>query len=303
MLGAILMSVFSLGYLRIGATDLDAWRRFGIDTVGFMAGQSTDESLWLRTDDRPFRFRIEKSSRDGLLAPGWELPDAVSYGNCLTALRKAGVIVTPGTDSDAAARCVNGFSHASDPAGNRFELYWGRYRSYEPFVSPRGLSGFVTGDLGAGHVVLPAPEIDKVHDFYRDLLGFGDTDEMRLTISPDPAVPQLRILFMHATCRRHHSLALIPMPAPSGLVHTMVEVRSVDDVGRALDRCVAAGYHISSSLGRHSNDDMLGFYVATPGGFDLEIGCMGLVPDWSSWIPTRSLVPSIWGHKWSPPPG
>jgi 3,4-dihydroxy-9,10-secoandrosta-1,3,5(10)-triene-9,17-dione 4,5-dioxygenase len=92
------------------------------------------------------------------------------------------------------------------------------------------------------------------------------------------------------------------MPAPSGLVHTMVEMRELDDVGRALDRCVAAGLHISSSLGRHSNDGMLSFYVATPGGFDLEVGCMGVTPDWTTWVPTRSLVPDLWGHKWSPPP-
>ena len=32
---------------------------------------------------------------------------------------------------------------------------------------------------------------------------------------------------------RHHSLALAPFPAPAGIVHLMIEVATLDDVGRA----------------------------------------------------------------------
>ncbi|MBU6211016.1 MAG: VOC family protein [Gammaproteobacteria bacterium] len=296
------MSVQGLGYVRISATDLAAWRKFAVDTVGMMPAMAPDGSLWLRVDDRPFRFVVEQGSADRFVAAGWEMPSQAHFIACVEGLRRAGVAVRDGTAEEARARCANAVAMASDPAGNAFELYWGRVRAYDNFVSAVGVSGFVVGDLGLGHVVLPAPQLDETASFYKSLLGFGDTDEMRLAMSPDPAVPELRLQFLHAACRRHHSVALIPMPAPSGLIHTMVEMREVDDVGRALDRCVAAGYHISSSLGRHSNDGMLGFYVATPGGFDLEIGCMGLTPDWNTWVPTRSLIPSIWGHQWSAPP-
>jgi 3,4-dihydroxy-9,10-secoandrosta-1,3,5(10)-triene-9,17-dione 4,5-dioxygenase len=296
------MAVQGLGYVRISATDLAAWRKFAVDTVGMMPATAPDGSLWLRIDDRPFRFVIEQGSADRFVAAGWEMPSRNHFDACVEGLRRAGVGVRDGSADEARARCVNAVAMASDPAGNAFELYWGRVRAYDRFVSSAGVSGFVVGDLGLGHVVLPAAQLDDTANFYKSLLGFGDTDEMRLAMSPDPSVPELRLQFLHATCRRHHSLALIPMPAPSGLIHTMVEMREVDDVGRALDRCVAAGYHISSSLGRHSNDGMLGFYVATPGGFDLEVGCMGITPDWNTWVPTRSLIPSIWGHQWSPPP-
>lgn len=298
------MAVFSLGYVRVSARDVEAWRRFGVDAVGMMAGQAPAGSgaLWLRTDDRPFRFSIEPGDTDRFLAAGWELPSEQAFAACVAGLRKAGVALRDGTAADLQSRCVNALVMGQDPDGNAFELYWGRVLGYDPFISQQGVSGFVTGDLGAGHVVLPAPQLERTAEFYKTLLGFGDTDEMRLAMSPDPAVPPLRLFFLHATCRRHHSLALIPMPVPSGLVHTMVEMKEIDDVGRALDRCVAAGYHISSSFGRHSNDGMLSFYVATPGGFDLEVGCMGITPDWSTWVPTRSLIPDIWGHKWSPPP-
>lgn len=296
------MAVFSLGYVRVSARSLDDWRRFGIDAVGMMAGSAPEGSLWLRTDDRPFRFAIEQGAEDRFLAAGWELPSEAAYAACVAGLRKAGLALREGSDAEARQRCVSQFVAGQDPDGNAFELYWGRFRAYDPFVSTRGVSGFVTGDLGAGHVVLPAPQLARTVDFYKTLLGFDDTDEMRIPISPDPSVPELQLRFLHATCRRHHSLALIPMPAPSGLVHTMVEMKDIDDVGRALDRCVAAGWHISSTFGRHSNDGMISFYVATPGGFDLEVGCMGLTPDWSTWVPTRSLIPDLWGHQWQPRP-
>ncbi|MBM4197808.1 MAG: hypothetical protein FJ197_12100, partial [Gammaproteobacteria bacterium] len=55
--GAIDMAVWALGYVRIGAKSLDAWRKFAIDTVGFMGQACADGSLRLRTDDRPFRLR------------------------------------------------------------------------------------------------------------------------------------------------------------------------------------------------------------------------------------------------------
>lgn len=293
------MSVCSLGYIRVAATDLGKWRTFASDALGLMTADGPHGSLWLRTDDRPFRIAVEPSDRDGFIAAGWELRDAAAFADCTERLAASGVAVTHGTAADAESRQVNAVAYCSDPAGNRLELYYGRVRNYEPFMSPQGVTGFVTGDLGMGHVVLPAPQLDQTHDFYRDMLGFGDSDEMRLVMSPDPAVPPLRILFMHCESRRHHSLALLPMPVPSGLVHTMVEVRTLDDVGRALDRCLAAGHHISSSLGRHSNDGMVSFYVATPGGFDIEYGCDGITPDWSTWVPTRSLVDSTWGHKWA----
>ncbi|MBM4212322.1 MAG: hypothetical protein FJ179_01240 [Gammaproteobacteria bacterium] len=296
------MAVHSLGYVRVMARDLAPWRRFGVEVIGMMPAEAPDGSLWLRTDDRPFRFVIEKGEADRFIAAGWEMPSEAEFNATVKRSRTAGVALQDGSAVELKARCAHGLVAGTDPDGNAFELYWGRFRGYDPFMSSQGVSGFVTGDLGTGHVVLPAPQLERSVDFYKSLLGFGDTDEMRLVMSPDPAVPELCIRFLHASCRRHHSLALIPMPVPSGLVHTMVEMRDIDDVGRALDRCVAAGYHISSSLGRHSNDGMISFYVATPGGFDLEVGCMGLTPDWSTWVPTRSLIADTWGHKWSPPP-
>ena len=55
----------------------------------------------------------------------------------------------------------------------------------------------------------------------------------------------------------------------------MVEVDSLDAVGRALDQVEARGFPVSSTLGRHTNDKMISFYVRAPGGFDIEYGTDG----------------------------
>jgi 3,4-dihydroxy-9,10-secoandrosta-1,3,5(10)-triene-9,17-dione 4,5-dioxygenase len=296
------MAVTSLGYVIVEATDLEKWRHFAVSVVGLMQGEAgADGSLRLRVDERPFRIAVIAGKADRFVSTGWEFRDAEVLDACIASLRSADVAVRIGSESEAANRLAKRVVFCSDPCGNQLELYCGRANDYAPFASPRGLSGFVAGEQGMGHVVLPAPELEKARAFYKKHLGFSDTDEMWLDMTGNPADPRLGIYFMHADNRRHHSLALMGAPVPSGCVHIMLEARTLDDVGYALDRCIASGAHISSSFGRHSNDLMLSFYVRTPGGFDLEFGCHGLQPDWKTWVPTHSLVADLWGHRWAPP--
>jgi 3,4-dihydroxy-9,10-secoandrosta-1,3,5(10)-triene-9,17-dione 4,5-dioxygenase len=100
-------------------------------------------------------------------------------------------------------------------------------------------------------------------------------------------------------CPRHHSLALAPMKPAAGIVHLMIEVASLDDVGRALDRGIRRHQAISSTLGRHANDLMVSFYVQTPGGFDIEYGTDGQLVDDSTWVSRESTAISLWGHVFS----
>jgi 3,4-dihydroxy-9,10-secoandrosta-1,3,5(10)-triene-9,17-dione 4,5-dioxygenase len=297
------MAAVTLGYVIVESADPSVWRQFAVDTVGLMEGAAGPQgALRLRIDERPFRIEVRRGPRERFASCGWELAGAAALADCVAGLREAGVAVRGGTAAEAEARCVREIAFCADPCGNQLELYWGRANDYLPFASPRGLSGIVAGDLGMGHAVLPAPDLEAARRFYERHLGLALTDEMWLQMSPNPQDPKLGIYFLHAQSRRHHSLALMGGPAPSGCVHIMLEARTLDDVGYALDRCIASGAHISSSLGKHSNDFMVSFYVRTPAGFDLEFGCDGLQPDWSTWVPTYSLIPDLWGHRWAPAP-
>jgi len=292
------MAIRSLAYIRVESPDLDAWRSFGTDVVGAMLVPGADDEVLLRVDDRPWRIRIEKGETNRYLCAGLEFPSQAAFEAGLAKLRAAGVTFTEGSYAEAKARHVNGLVTCQDPSGNLLELTWGNIVDGTPFVSPQGVSRFVTGEMGMGHVVLPATNFDATYAFYTELLGFGDSDEMRIHVPGGPE-KGLGMKFLHASGPRHHTVAIAEFPAPSGLIHTMLEVATLDEVGLALDRALAAGTHISSTLGRHTNDKMVSFYMRTPGGFDIEYGYGGTqTHDWSVVTPTTTIKEDLWGHKW-----
>ncbi|MNR91387.1 Iron-dependent extradiol dioxygenase [compost metagenome] len=301
------MSASSLGYIVVEATDLDAWRAFATQFLGMMESASHDPDVALfRIDDRPFRFWIQKGERDRFVAPGWEFADKTAFDAAVARLEAAGRPVEHADVMEARARQTYEIVRSSDPSGNAFEIFHGRFCDYAPFSSPAGVSGFVTGsngDLGMGHVVLTAPQFAETHDFYKTVMGFRDTDLGRFYLQgggrDDPGIG---FAFLHGANGRHHSLALGEMPeSPSGAVHIMLETASLSDVGRAYDRALKSkgAIPISATLGQHVNDKMTSFYVQTPGGFDIEYGWNGLVIDPATWVPTTSLAVSAWGHKWA----
>ena len=293
------MTVAAIGYLRIESSDGNAWMTFATSVLGLMEASREDAAgaRFLRMDNHPFRFMVESGEQDRLLAVGLECRSAADWQACCEAMVAGGHSLAPGSEEEAARRCVSDFVTVSDPSGNVVELYYGRKLDYRPFNSPAGVRGFVTGDdstgdLGFGHAVLPAPACDATVQFYTQLLGLAICDRLHL------AAPPSQVVFMHADNPRQHSLALYDQPHPAGVVHVMVEVGSLDEVGLALDRAKAAGHPIIATLGRHVNDNMCSFYVLAPGGIAFEYGYDGLLVDWDNYTPTVSTEGDLWGHEY-----
>ncbi|WP_332774101.1 VOC family protein [Pseudomonas sp. ESBL1] len=294
------MDIRGLGYVTVRSSDLAQWRHYASQVLGMMVVEDErGERLFLKMDERPYRILVQHSAQDGFGACGWEVAGQAAFDQAVAELHAAGVVVEQGSAEQAALRQVQALALFADPDGNRHELYWGPRQDFARFVSPVDVRGFVSDGLGMGHVVLPAPTFDRCRDFYEQVMGFGLSDLMKVRFTPDPAEPEKRIHFMHCNNGRHHSLAIFECPVPSGCVHMMVEVAGLEDVGRALDRMHANGVKLSATLGQHTNDQMISFYMKTPSGFDLEYGCDGLVVDWSRHTPFESTVVSQWGHDFS----
>ncbi|NBE52579.1 VOC family protein [Streptomyces boluensis] len=297
------MDIRSLGYLRLETTKLDEWRTYTLDILGMVeASGSTEDTLCLRMDDRAYRITIQAGANDRLLAAGWEVANAAALGEVARELSAAGVAVKAADADELTERRVRGLLHVTDPGGNPLEIYWGQAQDHSALGTPYG-NRFVTGDdLGLGHVVLPVPDIEAALDFYENLLGLQLRDSMKL---PPQAVPtateQRDFHWMHflSPNSRHHSLGLYPGALPPGIVHFMVELETLDDVGRGLDRMNAAGIPIASSLGRHTNDRMVSFYAQAPGGFQVEYGWDGLIVDRATWVAKEITADSFWGHQWN----
>ncbi|AZG45854.1 iron-dependent extradiol dioxygenase HsaC [Gordonia insulae] len=291
----------SLGYMRIEATDVDAWREYGLKVLGMIEGKGTTEgALYLRMDEFPARLVIVPGEHDRLASSGWECPNAEALQDVRDRLSAAGVIFREGKDDELADRRVVEMIVFKDPAGNTIEAFHGVALEHRRLVSPYG-HRFVTEEQGLGHVVLTCDDDKAALAFYRDVLGFKLRDSMRL---PPQAVgreegdeaPWLRFLGCNP---RHHSLAFLPIPNSTGIVHLMLEVENSDDVGLCLDRALRKKVKMSATLGRHVNDLMLSFYMKTPGGFDVEFGCEGRTVDDHEWVARESTAVSLWGHDFT----
>ncbi|MFE3256406.1 VOC family protein [Nocardia sp. NPDC059091] len=285
----------SLGYVRAQIADVDAWRAFAFDTIGFAEGSGPNaDSVYLRVDEHTYRLELVPGDRDAVIAVGWQVADRRSLELVREILEKAGVAVTTLTLAEAANRHVEEAIAFVDPSGFTIEVFHGPLLDHSPVVGKFG-NRFVTGDLGLGHVVLPVRDIEEARKFYTEVLGFASRGSFRV----GPPEHPIWIRFMGVNAR-HHSLALIPGSRPDGpgIVHVMIEVDSLDDVGRALDRVNKAGYHLSSTLGRHTNDKMISFYVRTPGNWDLEFGCEGMLVG-DDYVAEEMTADSYWGHEWA----
>ncbi len=288
----------SLGYLRIEATDLAAWRDFGVKVLGMVEGRGPDkDALYLRMDDFPARLVILPGERDRLLASGWE---ASFLDPVRQALEGAGIAVKDADEAELADRRVMEMIQFTDPFRNNLEIFTGAALEHRPAISPYG-HRFVTGDMGMGHVVLPALDTAAALRFYTEVLGFRLRDSMRMdprAFGMPAEAPPMWMRFLGCN-QRHHSLALAPMPLPAKIVHLMIEVDSLDGVGQALDRCLRKGMTPTSTLGRHANDQMVSFYLQTPGGFDVEFGYDGQLVNDDTWIARETTAISLWGHKFA----
>ena len=289
----------SLGYLRVEATDVGAWREFGVKVLGMVEGRGPDPAaLYLRMDDLPARIVVVAGDRDRLAATGWELAHPADLAELARSLEEAGVAVKRADPAELADRRVTDLVSLDDPFGNRLELFCGAALDSRPALSAAG-TRFVTGDQGMGHVVLPAGDDATALRFYTGLFGFRLRDSMRLApemIGLPPGSDPLWMRFLGCN-PRHHSLALAPIPAPSGLIHLMIETESLDDVGRAMDRCGRHGAPLVSTLGRHANDFMVSFYLRTPSGFDIEYGTSGRTVNDATWVARQTTAHSLWGHR------
>jgi 3,4-dihydroxy-9,10-secoandrosta-1,3,5(10)-triene-9,17-dione 4,5-dioxygenase len=290
-----------LGYLRLEATDMAAWREYGLKVLGMVEGSGpTEGALYLRMDEHPARLVIVPGERDRLIQSGWETANAADLQEIRNRLDIEGTPFKEATAAELADRRVDEMITFDDPSGNTLEVFHGVALIHRRLVSPYGHK-FVTEEQGLGHVVLTTRDDAESLHFYRDVLGFKLRDSMRMPpeMLGKPAGSPPAWLRFFGVNPRHHSLAFMPGETPSGIVHLMMEVENSDDVGLALDRALRKKVPMSATLGRHVNDKMLSFYMKTPGGFDVEFGCEGLEVEDEGWVARESTAVSLWGHDFT----
>ncbi|GAA3122482.1 VOC family protein [Streptosporangium carneum] len=284
------MQIEQLGYLGINSTSPQAFSDYATGILGLQAVHGERGRSYFRMDDFEQRIIIEHAETDGGAYYGWQLADSAAVAALADRVERGGVAVHEATPEELEVRKVGRMVHFADPSGHRVELYCDPARTGASFDSPRGLPGFVAGDLGLGHVVLLSDRLEESQRFYTDVLGFRLSDYMN--DKPFSAS------FMR-TNPRHHSLAIADATffnAPNALHHFMLEVHDPDEVGRSWDMVLEKDVPVTMSLGKHTNDQMFSFYVQSPAGVHTEFGAGGVLVDEDTWQVCEMPGPDIWGH-------
>lgn len=285
------MSDFQVAYVGIGVSDVARWRTFATDVLGMQVTDGgADGAVYLRMDEYHHRIALHPSGEDDVLYIGVQAPTHRDFEASKAALHAAGARVTQGTPAEIGDRRVVDLVKF-ETGGLPFELSVGPHMRWDPpFVPARPMSGFMTGALGFGHVVLRSETPAESTKLLMDALGFRISDYIGTMV------------FLHCN-PRHHSIAFQPRGVESPrsrhkkMWHFMVETSALDDVGTAMDAANRSGTPLATTIGRHSNDQMVSFYVMTPSGFEVEYGWGGRLIDDTTWQVQRHDRGSLWGHK------
>jgi 2,3-dihydroxybiphenyl 1,2-dioxygenase len=280
-----------IGYLGVNVPDRKAWVNYATGVVGLMPSPAPPalpagaDVTYLKADERQWRIAVHEADQPGLAYLGLETLNRAAFERAVEHLQARGAAPQRASAEERAARGVTDMAYVIDPNGFRVEVFWGPVVDVA-FDSPIGATGFVTTN-GFGHVVLLVADLDKAAAFYTETLGFRLSDYADFGHG-------MGAQFLRCT-PRHHTVAVIAVGGIVGLQHIAFEVPDVDQVGLALDRATQAGAQITASLGRHKNDQMLSFYMRSPAGFDVEVGCGARLIDDNTWT-ANQFVGDVWGH-------
>jgi 2,3-dihydroxybiphenyl 1,2-dioxygenase len=286
-------AVVRLGALAFDTTDLPAWRRILIDLLGMEERPRALDSdpMLVRYDSLEYRIALHPSDRDALRMVTWEVDTPEDLRELADQVRATGIEVAWHKHGENDSRSSNESFTFKDPEGTPTEIRYGASWDHNEF-RPRGvISGFVTGDLGMGHLVMICKDYQGTVDFYLNVLGFKLSDYI--------VWDEADATFFHCN-GRHHSLALMNEcfgQKGGEFNHFMVEVKDLDDTGRAYDLICQEGVPLTMDFGRHTNDGVTSFYFKTPSGFALEIGNGGVLVDDATWEVKTWRSTKRWGHE------
>ncbi|MGV3482630.1 MAG: VOC family protein [Sphingobium sp.] len=306
------MSIRSLGYVGFGAPFPSVWLDYATNILGLMparacagedwgipaipgsgpksagSGVAEDGSVYLKMDEWQWRIAVHPDEHDrGVKYIGLEVEDQADLEAHVRTLGDAGFPAELGTAEQARRRAVTGIAYVQDPCGNAIELFFGPTIDRK-FKSPLGMD-FLAGPLGLGHInLITSSKLEAAQDFYTRILGFDLIDYIRFGGGNSAN--------FYGCNARHHSIGLLKVGNVVGIHHMMLEVTEVDMVLQCLERVNDAGIHVTSTLGRHVNDNMLSFYMRSPFGFEVEIGFGGRMID-ADWSANEFVEGDIWGHR------
>jgi 2,3-dihydroxyethylbenzene 1,2-dioxygenase len=282
------VNVTELGYIGIGARDVESWHTMLTEIYGL---ESADENgiLRFRIDNWNSRIVLYPDSCEDLLFAGFRVAGPDELLAMRNVLEQQNIPYEVATSAEADQRRVLEYLRLRDPSGVPLEIFHGpQVDRHRPFRPGRGMHGkFRSGDGGLGHLLIKSHDNDASYRFYRDVMGMRGGREIRTRVGEH----MIEGTFMHCNSREH--TVVFGVPTEKHIGHLMLEVDNIDDVGLALDLVRQREIPIVADLGRHANDESISFYASTPSGWALEYGFGGSASRHQS----EYNINEVWGHK------
>ena len=286
----------NLGYLLAESQQLDEWQRFAREGLGVHTDAPESGVIALRIDRHARRLIVREGPADDVIALGWQLDGDAALQLALERLRAQGILV------QERRRRRSRVTRRRALLGLRWAEASALRAVHAAPVLGRPLdmqaSGFVTGAQGMGHFAITTREPEAMLEFFQDVFDarISDTIDDRLNGI------DLDITFLRLNAR-HHTIATAATrgkrmdPIRTRIHHVNLQASSLDDVTQAYRRLRDLGFAIANGIGQHPNDRELSFYVASPSGFEIELGWNPIeVSDEASWQPVHYHGTSLWGH-------
>ena len=282
--------VTQLGYLGIGVRDRGEWQHYATGVLGLGVVQDGHgERTLLRMDGHHHRFELIEDGRDDIAYIGWQTDGPDGLAAIAARLERAGVAVHAGSRERVEQRHVRELISFTDPDGYSVEVFHGPEEASAPFASTKGDTTFVAESQGLGHLVLAAANLDRAMDFYTTMLDMKVSDYV--------SGGDTRLGFLHCN-PRHHSIAFVELAQTKKRInHFMLQLDSINSVGSTYDQVQDGAARLLVTMGRHSNDQMVSFYMANPSSFGVEYGWGAREVDDCAWQVEHYSSGTLWGHK------
>jgi 2,3-dihydroxy-p-cumate/2,3-dihydroxybenzoate 3,4-dioxygenase len=281
-MGANMIELKDLAYVRLGATDLEDAESFATRSLGLQVGEQTAKSLYLRSDDRAHTLcYFEGDPGDQTVA--FEVEDEGKLAAAATTLDALGHAVHVGIATECSLRKVKAFIGFKDPTGNQIELVARPERSGKRYFAARdaGITGF-------SHVGLNSTDPARDERFWTQVCNARVSDR----------IGDIALMRVNAI---HHTVALAPGRGP-GIHHINHQVESNDDVLRSYYHLSGQRVPIVFGPGRHPTSGARFLYFQGPNQmvFEYSVGVDEIADEESHRPRQFGFEPSslcMWGSK------
>src|SRR6266851_6293648 len=100
-----MVKVVELGYMGIGVSDAEAWKKYATEVVGMeLLDEGEGDRFYLRMDNWHHRIVVHTNGSDDLLYLGWRVAGPIELQEMEQQLREARVQYRVRTEKEAAER-------------------------------------------------------------------------------------------------------------------------------------------------------------------------------------------------------